>query len=116
MTFFGFSGLDRGEVGFGHLSELDVWDHDLPRHLIDRDTDALILLVEVFNLLRLFFLDLLLVLDQIVDILLKLTDPDLLSVPLTMAKIVADDTVLGLLGELGLTGFIESVENDHSEG
>ena len=35
VTFFCFSGLDRGEVGFGHLSELDVWYHDFSRHFID---------------------------------------------------------------------------------
>ena len=52
--------LDGGEVGLGHLGQLDVRQHDLPRHLVNVDADALVLLIQVLNLDGVFLFNLLL--------------------------------------------------------
>ena len=54
--------------------------------------------------------------DQIVDVLLELADPDLLLVPAAMAEVVADDAVLSVADKLILGLFVKRVENYHSEG
>ena len=108
--------LDGGEVGLGHLGQLDVRQHDLPRHLVNVDADALVLLVQVLNLDGVFLFNLLLRLDQIVDVLFELADPDLLLVPAAMAEVVPHDAVLSVADKLFLGLFVQRVENDHSEG
>ena len=115
VAFVGLFGLDRGEVGLGNFCQLDVWDHDFSRHFVNRDADTVILLVKILNLGRLFLLDFLLVLDELVNILLELTDPNFLFVPAPMAQVVAHDAILCVGNELVLSLVIKCVENDHSE-
>ena len=108
--------LNRGEVGFRNLGELDVRDPNLSRHLVDRNTDALVFLIEVFNLGCIFFISLLGRLDQIFNILFKLANPDLLIVSPTMTKVVADDAVLGIRSKFFLSLLIKRMEDDYCEG
>lgn len=91
-------------------------DPNLSRHLVDRNTDALVFLIEVFNLGCIFFISLLGRLDQIFNILLKLANPDLLIVSPTMTKVVADDAVLGIRSKFFLSLLIKRMEDDYCEG
>ena len=115
ITFIGLFGLDRGEVGLGNFGQLDVWDHDFSRHFVDRDAYTTILLVKILNLRGLFLLDFLLVLDQLVNILLELADPNFLLVPSSMAQVVANDAILCVRNKLVLSLFIKRMEDNHSE-
>ena len=116
MTLIQLLRFDRGEVGLGHLSQLDVRKHDLSRHFVNRDANTLVLLVQVVNLGCFLLFDLLLRLDKIINILLKLTDPDLLLVPPTMTEVVTHYTILRVSNKLGLSLFVKSMENDNGEG